>query len=63
MLNFPGSTMGIFHNDSDGLAVTGYAGDRSVLLAFDLPKEKIKNLAGFSIAVSEPDKKPDAKDR
>ena len=53
--------MGIFHNEHDGLSVTGYAGDRTVLLAFNLQKEKIQNLAGFSIAVSEPDQKPDTK--
>jgi hypothetical protein len=55
--------MGIFHNEKDGLAVSGYAGDRTVLLAFDLPKAKTKDLAGFAIAVSEPDKKPDPKKR
>lgn len=55
--------MGIFHNEQDGLAVTGYAGDRSVLLAFDLPEAKTKGLAGFAIAVSEPDKKPDVTKR
>lgn len=55
--------MGIFHNETDGLAVTGYAGDRTVLLAFDLPKAKTKDLAGFAIAVSEPDKKPDPEKR
>jgi hypothetical protein len=55
--------MGIFHNEKDGLSVSGYAGDRTVLLAFDLKKEMTKDLAGFSIAVSEPDKKPDPKKR
>jgi hypothetical protein len=55
--------MGIFHTEKNGLAVSGYAGDRTVLLAFDLLKEKTKNLAGFAIAVSEPDKKPDPKKR
>jgi hypothetical protein len=55
--------MGIFQNEKDGLAVTGYAGDRTVLLAFDLPEEKTQDLAGFAIAVSEPDKEPDLKKR
>jgi hypothetical protein len=55
--------MGIFHSEQDGLAVTGYAGDRTVLLAFDLPEAKTKDLAGFAIAVSEPDKEPDPKKR
>ena len=55
--------MGIFQNEKDGLAVTGYAGDRTVLLAFDLPEAKTHDLAGFAIAVSEPDKEPDPKNR
>jgi hypothetical protein len=55
--------MGIFHAEKDGLSVSGYAGDGTVLLAFDLPEAKTKNLAGFAIAVSEPDKKPDPEHR
>ncbi|HEX6642572.1 MAG TPA: hypothetical protein VF215_15745, partial [Thermoanaerobaculia bacterium] len=31
------------------LSVTAYAGDAKTLLAFDLPKKKAKNLAGFTI--------------
>jgi hypothetical protein len=50
--------MGISYQENEGLAVTAYAGDRTVLLAFDLPEEKIENLAGFAIVVSEPDSAP-----
>jgi hypothetical protein len=55
--------MGIFYNEQDRLAVSGYAGDRTVLLAFDLPEAKTKDLAGFAIAVSEPNKEPDPEKR
>ena len=50
--------MGISYQENEGLAVTAYAGDRTVLLAFDLPEAAIDNLAGFAIAVSEPDAAP-----
>lgn len=50
--------MGISYQQNEGLAVTAYAGDRTVLLTFDLPEEMIDNLAGFAIAVSEPDQPP-----
>jgi len=53
--------MGITSQKNDGLAVTAYVGDRTVLLAFDILKAKIKNLAGFAIAVSMPDKPLDEK--
>jgi len=43
---------------SDGLSVTAYAGDGSVLLAFDLDETKIDNLAGFAIKAKTPDKGP-----
>ncbi|MFA5332840.1 MAG: phospholipase D-like domain-containing protein [Methanoregula sp.] len=53
----------LLYNEKDGLAVSGYAGDRTVLLAFDLPEKKTKDLAGFSIGVSKPGKEPDPKHR
>jgi hypothetical protein len=52
-----------YTENDDGLAVSGYAGDRTVLLAFDLPEKKTKDLAGFSIAVSMPGKEPDPEHR
>jgi len=53
--------MGISSAENNGLAVTAYAGDRTVLLAFDLPEDAIDNLAGFAIAVSEPGAAPNRK--
>jgi hypothetical protein len=54
--------MGISTRENEGLAVTAYSGDRTVLLAFDLPEERIDNLAGFAVAVSEPGSAPRKKD-
>jgi hypothetical protein len=51
--------MDIPYREPDGLAVSGYAGDRTVLLAFDLPKAQTKDLAGFAIAVAGPNMAPD----
>ncbi len=45
-------------NKNDGLAVTAYAGDGSVLLAFDVDDDKTKNLAGFAVETVTPDKGP-----
>ncbi|MFA7695149.1 MAG: phospholipase D-like domain-containing protein [Methanoregula sp.] len=50
--------MGIFCASRAGLFVTAYTGDRAILLAFDLDKDKTDELAGFSIAVAAPGKKP-----
>jgi hypothetical protein len=43
---------------NDGLAVTAYAGDSSVLLAFDVDEDKTKNLVGFAVEAVTPDKDP-----
>ncbi|MGZ4861355.1 MAG: phospholipase D-like domain-containing protein [Halobacteriota archaeon] len=43
---------------ADGLSVTAYAGDGSVLLAFNLDETKTDNLAGFAIKAKTPDKGP-----
>ncbi|MFA6363055.1 phospholipase D-like domain-containing protein [Methanoregula sp.] len=51
--------MGIFRTSRDGLFVTAYAGDRAILLAFNLIEDKTDGLAGFSIAVAGPGQKPD----
>ncbi len=40
----------------DGFSATAYAGIGSILLAFDMQKNKTKNLAGFSIQCTAPDK-------
>jgi len=45
-------------NKNDGLKVAAYAGDGSVLLAFDIDEDKIKNLAGFAVEAVTPDKGP-----
>lgn len=42
----------------DGFSVASYAGDGAVLLAFNMQKNKIANLAGFSIQCTAPDKGP-----
>jgi hypothetical protein len=42
-------------NKNEGLAVTAYAGDGSVLLAFDVDEDKTKNLAGFAVETVTPD--------
>ena len=52
--------MGIFRSSREGLSVAAYTGDRAVLLAFNLEKEKTDRLAGFSIAVAGPKKPSDA---
>ncbi len=39
-----------------GLSVTAHIGDRAVLLAFDMDKDKLENLAGFAV-YCKPDKK------
>jgi PLD-like domain len=43
------SASSIIKKDNDGLYVTGYRGNRSILLAFNLDQEKAADLAGFSI--------------
>jgi hypothetical protein len=43
-------------NKNDGLKVAAYAGDGSVLLAFDIDEDKTKNLAGFAVEAVTPDK-------
>jgi len=43
---------------NEGLAVTAYDGDGTVLLAFDIDEEKTKNLAGFAVKVITPNKGP-----
>ena len=42
----------------NGLSVTAYHGDLSVLLAFDMVEKKAINLAGFSIKCKTPKKGP-----
>ena len=41
-----------------GLTVKAYRGDAKTLLAFNLPKEKTKNLAGFTVKVAPGNKAP-----
>lgn len=36
-------------SSKDGLTVTAHVGDRAVLLAFDIEKSKLENLAGFAV--------------
>lgn len=43
---------------NDGLAVAAYAGDGTVLLAFDIDEDKIQNFAGFAVEAVTPDKGP-----
>lgn len=43
---------------NEGLAVTAYDGDGVILLAFDMDKDKTKNLAGFAVKAITPDKGP-----
>jgi hypothetical protein len=45
-------------HSNHGLTVTPHLGDGAVLLAFDLPKSLSKNLAGFAIFCTTPDKGP-----
>jgi phosphatidylserine/phosphatidylglycerophosphate/cardiolipin synthase-like enzyme len=49
--------MASLSKNSGGLSIKAYRGDAKTLLAFDLPKSKSKNLAGFSIRC-EPDGHP-----
>ena len=42
----------------NGMFVKAYRGDAKTLLAFNLPKEKTKNLAGFTIKVAPDGKEP-----
>jgi hypothetical protein len=42
----------------NGMSVKAYRGDAKTLLAFNLPKEKTKNLAGFTIKVAPDGKEP-----
>jgi hypothetical protein len=46
--------MGIYRGEGDGISLTAYTGDRAVLLAFDLKKERILDLAGFAVACAFP---------
>ena len=41
-----------------GITVKAYRGDAKTLLAFNLPKEKTKNLAGFTVKVTPGNKEP-----
>lgn len=50
------TTQQTVHATSAGLTVAAHRGDRSVLLAFDLPAEKVERLAGFTIEVAPPGK-------
>jgi hypothetical protein len=43
-------------NNNNGLTVASYAGDGTVLLAFDIDKNKTQNFAGFAVEVVTPDK-------
>ena len=43
---------------NDGLAVTAYHGDGTVLLAFDIDEDKTQNLAGFAVKVVTPNNGP-----
>ena len=43
---------------NDGLAVTAYDGDGTVLLAFDIDEDKTQNLAGFAVKVVTPNNGP-----
>ncbi|MDQ6864401.1 MAG: phospholipase D-like domain-containing protein [Thermoproteota archaeon] len=42
-------------DNSNGLTVTPHIGDGAVLLAFDLDKDKVANLAGFSVECTTPE--------
>ena len=46
-------SLGQFYKN-DGLAVASYAGDGSVLLAFDVDEDKTQNLAGFAVKAVTP---------
>ncbi len=50
--------MSPYQASNDGLSLTAYAGDGSILLAFDLNEEKTPGLAGFAIKAKTPDKGP-----
>ncbi|MEN6442793.1 MAG: phospholipase D-like domain-containing protein [Methanoregula sp.] len=50
--------MGIYSGEKNGLKLTGYTGDRAVLLTFDLSENQIDRCAGFAIAVTLPGTKP-----
>src|ERR1041385_1422968 len=43
---------------TNGMSVKAYRGDAKTLLAFNLPKAKTKNLAGFTIKVTPQGKEP-----
>jgi len=45
-------------NKNDGLAMTAYAGDGAVLLAFDVDEDKTQNFAGFAVKTVTPNKGP-----
>src|SRR5919202_506545 len=42
----------------DALTVHAYRGDAKTLLAFDLPKRRARNLAGFTVEVRPKDRTP-----
>jgi len=43
---------------NNGLTLKSYSGDAKTLLAFNLPKARTKNLAGFTIEVAPDGQKP-----
>ena len=42
--------MGMYRGSGDGISVAAYTGDRAVLQALDLARDRVDGLAGFAVA-------------
>ena len=62
-INLPDQSWAFSTMKRTGSPSPGTPGTGPCCWAFDMPEAKTKNLAGFTIAVSEPNKKPDPKNR
>jgi hypothetical protein len=45
----------MYRSAGDGISVAAYTGDRAVLLAFDLARDRVEGLAGSAVACTPPD--------